>query len=101
MKPMAYAVFHPTGESDYWVFPDKSEAQRDADTITQDSLDPNFQAEVIPLFAITTHQIICLRSYAIANGAVHDDGCPGDDTCECSMKPINEALQELCDIECD
>lgn len=29
-------------------------------------------------------------------GADHDDDCPGDDTCSCSMKPTNDAISACC-----
>jgi hypothetical protein len=33
-----------------------------------------------------------LKRYIEWVGAIHDDGCPEDDTCECSGKPINDGV---------
>lgn len=35
-----------------------------------------------------------LTAYAEWCGGVHDDGCPEDDTCECSGQWINEGVNE-------
>lgn len=40
-----------------------------------------------------------LREYVELNGAVHDDGCPGDETCQCSKQQINEAVNDLCQMK--
>jgi hypothetical protein len=36
-----------------------------------------------------------LRKYVEYFGAMHFYGCPGDDTCDCRYKPINEKINEL------
>lgn len=98
---MAFMVFNPTGEYDYHVFAYRESAQDHANSVTQDSPDPNFEAKVIPLFSVSKEQIESLRKYVVANGADHDDGCPQDDTCSCSEKRHHEHLNELCDIKFD
>lgn len=37
-----------------------------------------------------------LHGYVEDNGGDHDDDCPGDDTCECSCKPRNDAVNAIC-----
>jgi len=39
-----------------------------------------------------------LRKYVFHFGAIHDCGCPGDDTCSCSYKGTNDAVNALCKI---
>jgi hypothetical protein len=39
-----------------------------------------------------------LQKYVTAMGPMCDEDCPGDDTCECSAKPIHEAVNRLCDL---
>lgn len=47
-----------------------------------------------------THAMIDgLRQYVEWCGGVHDDGCPEDDTCECSGKPINDAVNAICKLK--
>ena len=36
------------------------------------------------------------EDYVVHHGAIHDDDCPGDDTCECSGKRMNDAANEVC-----
>jgi hypothetical protein len=37
-----------------------------------------------------------LAKYAEHNGGIHDEDCPGDDTCSCSGKPLNDAANGAC-----
>jgi hypothetical protein len=37
-----------------------------------------------------------LHDYVVWNGPLHDDACPGDDTCACSLKPLNDGANEAC-----
>jgi hypothetical protein len=37
-----------------------------------------------------------LEGYVVYHGGIHDDDCPGDDTCECEYKPLNDAANEAC-----
>jgi len=39
-----------------------------------------------------------LERYVVDHGADHDDDCPGDDTCDCSQKPINDAANAACHL---
>jgi hypothetical protein len=34
--------------------------------------------------------------YVEWHGGIHDDGCPQDDTCDCSAKPINDGVNAAC-----
>ena len=43
----------------------------------------------------TREQLSGLRDYAIWQGGAHDDGCPEDDTCECSGKRLNDAVNSI------
>lgn len=33
-----------------------------------------------------------LEAYIVHHGPMHDDDCPGDDTCECSAKPVHDGI---------
>ena len=37
-----------------------------------------------------------LRAYVQWHGAAHDCDCPGDDTCDCSCRAANDAVNTLC-----
>lgn len=37
-----------------------------------------------------------LRSYVEMAGSFHDAECPGDDTCDCTAKPMHDAVNALC-----
>jgi hypothetical protein len=37
-----------------------------------------------------------LEAYVVGHGGLHDDDCPGDDTCECSWAPANDAANAAC-----
>lgn len=39
-----------------------------------------------------------LTKYVVDNGAGHDDDCPADDTCECSQKFVNDAVNAACRV---
>lgn len=99
MEPMAFAVFNESGEHPYHVFADRHGADSHAANVTQDSADPDFNAEVHSLFAVSREQIESLREYVMENGSMHDEDCPGDDTCDCAGKKINDHLNELCRME--
>lgn len=38
--------------------------------------------------------IEALETYAIWNGSEHDEECPADDTCSCSLKWVNDGVNE-------
>ena len=38
-----------------------------------------------------------LTQYVIYHGAIHEDDCPSDDTCECRWRPVNNAVNAACD----
>ncbi len=35
-----------------------------------------------------------LEAYLVYHGAVHEDECPGDDTCECEWKWMNDGAND-------
>lgn len=37
-----------------------------------------------------------MMNWIADHGADHDDDCPGDDTCSCSMKPNSDAINACC-----
>jgi hypothetical protein len=37
-----------------------------------------------------------LETYVEWHGALHDDDCPGDDTCSCSTQWVNNGVNEAC-----
>ena len=39
-----------------------------------------------------------LDEYVVWHGALHEDGCPCDDTCDCSGKSINDGVNAACRI---
>lgn len=45
---------------------------------------------------LTPEQIKLHEQYVVAHAADHDDDCPCDDTCECSMKARNDAVSAVC-----
>lgn len=45
-----------------------------------------------PTAAEVREAIAGLKKHIEWNGPDHDDDCPGDDTCECSMKPMNDGV---------
>ncbi len=44
----------------------------------------------------TREEVELHEAYVVEHGADHDDDCPGDDTCECSFQPRNEAVDAVC-----
>lgn len=42
-------------------------------------------------------QLEGLKDYVIWHGGAHTSDCPGDDTCECACKPLNDAVNEMLD----
>jgi hypothetical protein len=42
--------------------------------------------------------LVRLGRYVVAQGPMHDDHCPGDDTCDCSWAPTLAAVNRLCAI---
>jgi len=45
---------------------------------------------------LTEDDIEGLRAYVQWYGAAHQDDCPGDDTCDCICKPLNDAVNAVC-----
>ena len=45
---------------------------------------------------ITNEQRDGLMNYIGHHGALHDDGCPCDDTCDCELGRINKDVQACC-----
>jgi hypothetical protein len=37
-----------------------------------------------------------LEDYVVYHGGIHDDDCPGDDTCECEYKRLNDGANQAC-----
>jgi hypothetical protein len=37
-----------------------------------------------------------LETYVEWNGPCHDEGCPADDTCNCSQKWVNDGVNSAC-----
>lgn len=35
---------------------------------------------------------VAIEAYVVMNGPEHDEDCPADDTCDCEMKWINDAM---------
>jgi len=46
--------------------------------------------------APTPEQVALHEQYVVDHAADHDDDCPEDDTCECSFKPRNDAVNAVC-----
>jgi len=46
---------------------------------------------------LTREQVDLFWEYVIDNADDHDDDCPEDDTCACSYKPRNDAVNAVCD----
>ena len=44
----------------------------------------------------TTEDYERLRMYVVHMAGIHDDGCPADDTCNCSGRAINESVNRVC-----
>jgi hypothetical protein len=42
---------------------------------------------------ITEFEAMC--KYVEHHGAIHDENCPEDDTCNCSWKPVNDAVNRV------
>jgi hypothetical protein len=40
-------------------------------------------------------QLEGLKDYVIWHGGAHTEDCPGDDTCECAGKPLNDAVNSI------
>ena len=49
-----------------------------------------------PKAAPTREQVTLHEQYVVDHGSDHDENCPGDDTCTCSMRPRNEAVNAVC-----
>jgi hypothetical protein len=45
---------------------------------------------------LTREQFALLVEYVVDHAGDHDDDCPEDATCECSMKPRNDAVNAAC-----
>lgn len=50
---------------------------------------------------LTEAEISGLVDYVNFNGAAHTDECPADDTCDCIAKPMNDAVNSICQKACD
>lgn len=62
---------------------------------------PAMRAVLVPAIEQATKRVraedlLRLRAYVVAQGPIHDDDCPGDDTCECSWKPTLDVVNALC-----
>lgn len=66
--------------------------------LIEDFLPVKFQGPIAPDEPShqTSERIVELREYVQANGPMHDKDCPGDDTCSCSRKRINDAVNAMC-----
>jgi hypothetical protein len=53
---------------------------------------PPVDGEARPQEVDTAHLAKAIQKYAEWCGGVHDDGCPEDDTCDCSGKWINDGV---------
>jgi len=40
-----------------------------------------------------------LRKYVVHHGAIHCDGCPCDDTCDCCWKKCSDAVNRICNAK--
>ncbi len=49
-----------------------------------------------PEFALTPEQVALHEQYVVDHGSDHDEDCPGDDTCTCSKRPRNDAVNAVC-----
>lgn len=47
---------------------------------------------------IRAHDIERLRQYVEWWGGIHEPSCPADDTCDCSGKSINDAVNHICRV---
>lgn len=45
--------------------------------------------------ALTAKDLQDAEQYVTYHGAIHDDGCPGDDTCSCSAKHMNDGINKV------
>lgn len=44
------------------------------------------------LIAAAPELLKALKEYALVMGPAHDASCPGDDTCSCTWKPVNDMV---------
>lgn len=45
---------------------------------------------------LTKQQLEDLHDYAEWHGGAHAEDCPGDDTCDCIGRPLNDAINRIC-----
>ena len=45
---------------------------------------------------LTESEVEGLREYVQWYGAAHQNNCPQDDTCDCICKPLNDAVNAIC-----
>ncbi len=81
-----------------WSIP--VDQERDFDCILRDAIKELAARRAITPRAArempTPEQIALYLQHVVDEGADHDDDCPGDDTCECSHKPLNDAINQVC-----
>lgn len=69
--------------------------QPDAEQLVRDLL-----AALASQAGRTPHEEVAkaLEAYVVWHGGIHDDECPGDDTCDCSGKWMNDGANAACKI---
>jgi hypothetical protein len=70
-------------------------------TVLLDALCPPTPPQAEPIVAVPLRWLALLPRYAEDMGALHDDDCPKDDTCDCSCRATNDAVNALCRIAAD
>ncbi len=74
--------------------PDAAEPSNPTPVATQEqTIESAFSGALLAMKRIALDDmVLALGDYLEYHGAIHDDGCPEDDTCSCSFKRINDGV---------